>query len=385
MDIVSIGPLDPDPQALYQEFATVGARLSGRKLGLVYLPHDVDAAPLLEAASEGLGGDVVGATTGGAAFTERGFTRDGVVAGVIGGEGVDFSLEVARGLSQGSAALEEACSRLVAASRRQPALAPSLIAWSDGLAMDGGLLVDAVTRAIPPHWRVFGGTAGENLQYGDTMRVFHNGEVLQDAAVLLGLFSAKPPGVAVEHGWHGVDGGREMVVTSVEGNVLHTLDDQPAQQVYSAELGRLELKRPGEETTATMVRYALGAKTLHGELKVRSTLALPGDGTLVLAAGVQEGTVLRVVEATPENLIDAARSVGRRATSTFDDRPVRGALVFDCAARLSHLQERYNQQTRAFTDGRVFPLIGTTSYGEMAKFGGSLEGFHNATVVMAAW
>ena len=39
----------------------------------------------------------------------------------------------------------------------------------------------------------------------------------------------------------------------------------------------------------------------------------------------------------------------------------------------------------AFQGGRNFPMVGMACYGEIARFGGSIEGFHNSTAVMAAW
>jgi hypothetical protein len=62
-----------------------------------------------------------------------------------------------------------------------------------------------------------------------------------------------------------------------------------------------------------------------------------------------------------------------------------GVLVFDCAARLQLLGERYDEQVHSFLDGGQHPVLGLACYGEIAKFGGSIEGFHSTTTVMAAW
>ena len=59
--------------------------------------------------------------------------------------------------------------------------------------------------------------------------------------------------------------------------------------------------------------------------------------------------------------------------------------MFDCGARMQLLGERYGEQITAFLGGRHFPMIGMAGYGELAKFAGSVDGFHNATSVMAAW
>ncbi len=385
MEVVSIGPLEASPDVLRGEFQAVSARIAGRKLGILYLPPDVEPSPFLKAAVEGLGDRVIGATTGGAAFTERGHTRDGIVAGVLGGAEFDYALQVATGLSRApTTSVRGACEPLVDAARKHVGRSPALLTLADGLAMDGGVLLDTLLRCTPPHWQLFGGAAGDDVDFSN-VRVFVDEDVLNDAAVMVALFSDAPPAVAVEHGWSGIEGGRELVVTEVEGRTLLRLDGRAAAEVYCEELERLGLIDAGQHPLETTTRYELGAKTVYGELKIRGAQSISKDGSVKLAGGLPRGTVLRVVTATPEELISAARSVATRALASFEQRPVRGALVFDCAARLMHLGERYPEQTAAFSAGRSFPIVGTTVFGEFAKFGGSVEGFHNATVVMAAW
>jgi hypothetical protein len=385
MEIVSVGPIEDGPRALGREIAAVAKRIPGRKLGIVYLPIDVDHRAFLEEAQEALGGVVVGATTGGAAFTERGHTRTGAVAGVFGGPGFDFAVEVAGDLSQDvDRAIRGACSGLVDRSRRLLTRSQSVLTLSDAFATQGDRLFQALQSATPPHWHHFGGTAGDNWKFQRT-HVFYRDQVLSDAAILVGLFSESAPSLAVHHGWCAAPDSREFTITDIEGNVLRTLDDRPAAEVYAEELRRLGLIADGDPPLQSSATYELGARTMYGELKIRAPLAVGPDGSVTLAAGLPRGTIVRVVTATPDQLIDAARELSRRALYPLAGRPVRGALIFDCAARLQVLQGRYSEQTDAFLGGRNFPVVGLAGYGEIAKFAGSVEGFHNTTAVMAAW
>ena len=385
MEIVSCGPLQPEPEALRKELASVAARVSGRKLGLVYLPANVDHAAFMSAARDGLGDAVVGATTAGMAFTERGCVRNGVVAAVFGGPGFDFATSVARDLGRDpEASIAAATEPVVDAARRRLLRSQSLFTLADAFACDGEVLVQKLQRHTPPHWHHFGCAAGDDWKF-EKSYVFHGNEVLTDAAVLVGLFSDAPPSVGVRHGWCAPDHGREVTVTRMLDNVLLTLDDRPAVDVYREELIRLELARPDEDLIQTMARHELGAKTRHGQLKVRSPISVTPEGGLVLAGGLARGTMVRVLTASPEQLIEAARMLSRHTLAPMANASVRGALVFDCGARLQRLGDRYPEEVQAFLGGRSFPLIGTTGYGEFARYGGSVEGFHNATAVMAAW
>jgi hypothetical protein len=387
MDIVSIGPVAGGPAALEREMRAVASRLAGAKLAILYLPYDSDHGAYLRAAEEGLGGPVVGATTGGAAFTERGVTRHQPVAAVIGGQGVAFEVGVATGLDTNpEAAIANGVRPVVAAARGFTSRNHALITLADAYACDGETLLSAVAEAVPPHWRLFGGTAGEDWRFGGTTKVFARGEVLERAAVMVGLFTEGPASVATRHGWCAVDGGRELTVTGSDGARLLTLDGEPAAKVYRTELERLGFMRPGEDLLPVMAKYELRARTVFGnELKIRSPLGVGDDGSVQLASALPVGTVVRVVSADADGLIAAATELSRRALEPLAGQAIRGALVFDCAARLQLLGERYAEEVAAFQGGRNFPMVGMTCYGEIARFGGSIEGFHNTTAVMAAW
>lgn len=386
MEIVSIGPVAGGPAALGKEMKAVSGRLSGSKLGILYLPIDADHEAYLRAAEEGLGGPVVGATTGGAAFTERGTTRHQPVAAVLGGPGLAFEVGVATGLNGNSAAsIAEGVRPVVAAARAYASRSHALIILADAFACDGETLLSAVADATPPHWRLFGGTAGDDFRFKGT-KVFARGQVHEHAAVLVGLFSSSAPSVAARHGWCAAPDSRELTVTGIEGSRLLTLNGEPAAKAYGEELQRLGLMRPGEDPMPVMAKYELGAKTVFGnELKIRSPLAVEDDGTVRLASALPPGTVVRVVTADADGLIAAATELSRRALEPLAGTAVRGALVFDCAARLQLLGDRYPEQVAAFLGGRNFPMVGMACYGEIARFGGSIEGFHNTTTVMAAW
>ena len=176
MDIVSVGPVAGGPAELEQEMKRVAGRLSGDKLGLLFLPIDSDHAAYLRAAEEGLGGQVVGATTGGAAFTDRGVTRTEPVAAVLGGPGLSFSVGVATGLGpEPHAAIQDAVRPVVEAARVHTSRSHALLTLADPFGCDGEALLSAVADAVPPHWRLFGGTAGDDWRFEGT-RVLARGK-----------------------------------------------------------------------------------------------------------------------------------------------------------------------------------------------------------------
>ncbi|MBC8072795.1 MAG: FIST C-terminal domain-containing protein, partial [Deltaproteobacteria bacterium] len=304
----------------------------------------------------------------------------------LGGRDFGFSISVAHDLSRDpAAAVKLAARRLVDAAHSQRARSQVMLVLADAFACDGEALFSALQHAVPPHWRIFGGTAGDDWRFQST-HVFAGREVLRDAAVLLGLYTDAPASLVAHHGWRAAEHGRTMTVTQIEGCVLARLDGAPAAEAYREELLRLGLMEPGDDLLPAIATHKLGAHSSFGDqLRIRGPKALRDDGSIVLAGGLAVGTRVQVVSASPEQLVESARTLSARVLEPFDGSAVRGALVFDCAARLQLLGDRYGEQVAALLGGRHFPMIGVAGYGEIAKYAGSLDGFHNATAVMAAW
>lgn len=386
MDIVSIGPVAGGPAELERQMKQVAARLSGDRMALLFLPIGVDHLAYVRAAEEGLGGPVVGATTGGAAFTERGVTYDQPVAAVLGGPDLAFSIGVVPELgADPSEAIARAVRPVVEAARAHVMRNHALLTLADAYACDGEALLSAIADAVPPHWRLFGGTAGDGWEFTGT-RIIAHGEVYEHGAVMIGLFSEAVPSLATRHGWCPAPGGHSMIVTGIEGNRLLTINGEPAAHAYASELRRLGVLDNVEDPFPVMAKYELGAKTVFGnELKIRAPLSIGEDGSVQLASALPPGTIVRVVTASPDQLIGAATELSRRVLEPLSKSAVRGSLVFDCSARWKLLGDRYQEQVAAFMGGRSFPMVGMACYGEIARFGGSIEGFHNTTAVMAAW
>lgn len=386
MEIVSVGPTKGGPEGLRRELRAVADSIEGDRLALLYLPIDLDHRAYLAAAAEGLGAPVVGASTAGAAFTERGFTETEPVAAVLSGRDLGFAVAVAHDLSRDPVRqIQRAARQLVDASHPYLTRAPVLLTFADGFSCGGEALWTALNSAVPAHWRIIGGAAGDDWRFNGSV-VFAGQEILHDAAVLVGLFTDARASLVVQHGWRPVDGGHEMTITDIEGQILRALDGRPAATAYRAELTRLGLMREPDDLLGALATYPLGTETLYGrELRIRAPIGMRDDGSIVLASGLPCGTRVRVVAASSQELINAARQLADRALEPFEGSAVRGALVFDCGARKRLLGDRYAEQVSAFLGGRRFPMAGMTCYGEIAKFAGSVDGFHNATAAMSVW
>ncbi|WP_437669880.1 FIST signal transduction protein [Sorangium sp. So ce131] len=390
MKMMTLGPFEGNAWLLGRKVErTVAEWKEPARLAIVALPSGARHEEYLAAVEDATGVPVVGATTGGASFTERGFTKSGVACAILGGANVEVGCAAARELRADHgksvrAALSEIDEATSSGGPRSGA-PNSILVLADAFACDGDELVAALRQSVPPHTRVFGGTAGDGWTF-EGARVFLGRKALTDAAIIVRLSHRHRVNIDVLHGFRAAEGGRDFTITDIERNVLKTLDGQPAARVYEEELSRLGLRSSGEGLLQTMAKHALGAKTPFGEaLKIRSPLAIRGDGAVVLTGGLARGQVVRVVNAASDSLLQAAKSL---ATKVLGPLPaVSGSLVFDCASRLRLLGDRYREEVRALQspNSPSHPTFGMACYGQIAKFGGSVEGFHNTSAVMVAW
>lgn len=390
MKMMTLGPFDGNAWLLGRKVERAIAEWKEpARLAIVAMPSGAKHEDYLAAVEEAAGVPVVGATTGGASFTERGSSRTGVSCAFLGGANVEVVCAAARELRADHgksvrAALSD-MDEVVSSNGPRSGAPSSILVLADAFACDGDDLVAALRQGVPPHTRVFGGTAGDGWAF-EGARVFLGRKALTDAAVLVRLTHRHRVNIDVVHGFRAAEGGRDFTITDIERNVLRTLDGHPAARVYEEELSRLGLRVSGEGLLQTMARHALGAKTPFGEaLKIRSPIAIRGDGAVVLTGGLSRGQVVRVVNATADALLQAAKGLSTKVLGPLP--AVSGALVFDCASRFRLLGERYRDEVKAFLSPNVaaHPMFGMACYGQIAKFGGSVEAFHNTSAVMVAW
>lgn len=377
MQLTTVGPVDVGglDAALREAVGTIETDL---RLAIAFLPIEAPHAAILRTIKSVVDVPLVGASTGGGAFTERGCTTDGIVVGFISGENTRVSARVATGLGADCAgAVREAIESFDSVRSRHL----GVMTLADAFATDGEALVDALRSATPLFAKHFGGTAGDNWTFAGT-KVFLDEQVLQDAAVVTAFYADKPMVMGVRHGWCVAEGAKELLVTKTDANKIVELDGRPALEVYSEELVRLGLLAAGADPVPTMATYELGAVTPFGkEFKIRAPLGAE-DGAVILASAIPERSYVRVMTTDHALLIEAAADLHAEVTEKLD--ATSGMLVFDCAARQRLLGDDWSDQVIRFTRAG-HPTLGMTCYGEIARFRGSVEGFHNTTDVVVAF
>jgi methyl-accepting chemotaxis protein len=109
------------------------------------------------------------------------------------------------------------------------------------------------------------------------------------------------------------------------------------------------------------------------------------DGSLSCAAEIPEGAHVAILDGEPESMVSAARRAAEEAHHNLRGARAAGVLLFDCVCRGMILDGSFGREIDAVQS--VFPgvpIAGLLTYGEIARFKGRLEGWHNTTAVVAA-
>ncbi|MCK7592068.1 FIST signal transduction protein [Pseudomarimonas salicorniae] len=313
-------------------------------------------------------------------------------AGIIAGERVDdFGLvatairfdrtraRLARGEVGAQPGGSEQAGRAIAEELAGEGLRHVLV-FADGLCVNGSALAAGMQARLPPGVAVTGGLAGDGPRFTRT-RVYHDTDVLDRSVVAVGLYGdSLRVGFGSQGGWEPF--GPERLITASRGNVLLSLDGQPALELYKRYLGEL-----ADQLPAAGLKFPLalrGSGEQRDEGIVRTILSVDErDGSMTFAGDMPEGAYARLMRADFEALIDGAEGAAGR--SSLKDQEAELALLISCVGRRLVLGQIVEEEVDAVrqTLGPKPTLCGFYSYGEIAPHhGGGPCRLHNQTMTI---
>jgi hypothetical protein len=254
----------------------------------------------------------------------------------------------------------------------------AVLVFSEGLHVNGSELVRGLNTRLPEGVVVTGGLAGDGDRFARTW-VLLDGKPQTNTVVAVGLY-----GAALQIG-HGSKGGwdtfgHERVVTGARGNVLYTLDDQPALALYKEYLGERAASLPG-----SALLFPLSLRTSSGDANsvVRTVLSVDeATQSMTFAGDIPVGAYVKLMRANFDRLIMGAQ--GAAAASGFDAQGPVLSIAISCVGRRLVLGERTEEETEATID--VLPpgtrQIGFYSYGEISPHATGRCDLHNQTMTL---
>jgi hypothetical protein len=258
------------------------------------------------------------------------------------------------------------------------------LVFSPGFAADGESLVAAVRKGVGPRVQLVGGLTGDDLTL-DRARVFADGESRGDSAVLTGIFTTKPLGLAARHGYQPV--GPTHKVTRSEGPWLIELDGHKAFDLWVKDARAAGLDVPeghGQDVAVYLANhFSLGLlDNKRCEPILRSPASVRAGGAVRLSGSVGEGKRTRFMLPLRSGMLEASEAATSAAKEAAGAEGVQGALVLACTGRMVTLGSDFPMETQAIAKCLGAPIGGVCVFGEIARARRDADAFHNATTVV---
>ncbi len=351
---------------------------------IVFCGHHHDVRSVMEGIRSAVvpHAQIVGCTTGGE--IALGGPRDGsVVVMAMGGDGLSIAARLpAPGITDLRVAGESVAGAVAEVPDRGHTV---LMLLSDGLAGDQQEIVRGAHGEVGARVRLVGGCAGDGMEMVRTTLFASSDEdsySVGGSVIGVAISSVAPIGIGVRHGWEPV--GNPVLITGSTGNVVHTIDAEPALDRYLRLHGApANLADIPDEFTRFAATHPLGIVRRSGTQVRFIATADPQARTISSIAEIPTGATAWAMEGTPESVLDATRGSCEQAIDQLDGPP-RGLLAFDCVARRGVLLDAdIADEIDRIGDMVGAPIAGFYTYGEIARVAGA-SGFHNQTLVTLA-
>jgi methyl-accepting chemotaxis protein len=346
--------------------------------------HDLESA-MAEARRQTGCDDLLGSSTAGG-LTERGRVEEGVVVLLVASDGTRQAMDFAQGLrlQHGTVATRftRSSAALKSGARQAGQRHLTSVLLTDGLAGTGEDLVRDLFEQSTSVSQIVGGAAGDSGRFQRTL-VAAGRECAQDAAAVLHVFDTQPWGLGVDHGLRPTT--KPLRVTKAVRNVIFTIDNEPAFEHYRRHAKDRGVTLTRENAPPYLIAHELGVHVVSSVGRARAPLTVGTDGSLACAAPVPEGSLVSILDGEKPSLLAAARRAAEEARERLQGARAAGVLLFDCVCRGLMLGDSFSQEIDAVRGvfGDV-PVAGFLTYGEIAQCAGRLDGWHNATAVVAA-
>jgi len=245
--------------------------------------------------------------------------------------------------------------------------------------INGSQLAQALEASLPKGVAATGGLAGDGVRFKNSI-VAMGTECGSDRLVAVGLYGDR---LRVSHGsaggWQAF--GPKRLVTSAEGNLLKSLDGQPALALYKRFLGE---RAAGLPATALLFPLQIIDPSGQGGI-VRTILNIDEEKqALIFAGDIPVGAQTRLMRAGFDALVEGA-SLAVEAAAPFEVQGDKAALLVSCVGRRLVMGQRIEEEVEAVLSrlGLGVHAAGFYSYGEFCPGGNAAAcELHNQTMTL---
>jgi len=250
---------------------------------------------------------------------------------------------------------------------------------SSGKQFDGEGMVEYIEKLAGPDITMFGGMAGDDLSFSGTW--IFTGNKATDygmAALVLDESKIELHGLAYS-GWKPM--GVSRTATISQGNLIYTIDDKPALEMYLHYLGH-DVSSTDDQIDffdKIGVHYPFQIERENREPKMCNPIGYNKEkNALICESDVPQGSKLRFSTPPDFDIIDTVIS---KADELKKEKQAEAdaLLIFSCAGRLSALGPMAQEENEGLHKVWNAPMAGFYTYGEYGKGVNGKHEFHSTT------
>jgi hypothetical protein len=254
---------------------------------------------------------------------------------------------------------------------------PALMIGSGGLTVDVEQIVYGFKSVLGENVPMFGGLAGDDWKLENTY-AFSRNQMTNNGIMTLTFDNDKieMQGLAI-CGWEAI--GKTNIVTKAKGNVVYTINDEPALDVFLRYFEYLENSDvDAEKLDNASAQYPLQVMRKDGTSVLRSPMKSNlEDRSIMLAGNITQGDEFRFSIAPGFQVID--QTVAEFGSLKKDFPEADALILFSCKGRHAALGPLIEDEVEGIYDYWSKPMIGFFCYGEIGNVKGGTCDFHNET------
>jgi hypothetical protein len=268
---------------------------------------------------------------------------------------------------------------------------PAFIIATGGIFIDGDKIIEGILQGFEKpvssadkEVTIFGGMAGDDL-LGEKPIVFTNGKSKDNALIALIIDEDKIDvrGIA-SCGWKAI--GTEKTVTKSEGNMVYTIDDKLALDMFMKYLG-VEVKKDDNKEIVPFLNswyYPLQLERENGDTVIRtSRFANLKDRSLICTGSIPQGSKIKF--SLPPDF-DAIETVISECETIKDNsqQQADALIMFSCVSRHITFGALIKEEIDQVQNIWKAPMVGFFTYGEYGKSKIGNNEFHNNACCVVA-
>ena len=258
----------------------------------------------------------------------------------------------------------------------------STLLTTDGNMLDGEGLVQSIENLAGPDITLFGGMAGDDITFTGTWIFTHDHSTDYGiAALVLDEAKIELHGLAYS-GWKPM--GVSRIATKTQANLIYTIDDRPALEMYLQYLGHdvSSADDPINFFDTVGVHYPFQIERKNREPKMCNPIGYDKEEkALICESEVTQGARLRFSSPPDFDIIDEVIKKADDIKKELQTK-VDALLIFSCAGRLSALGPMAQQENEGLYKVWDAPMAGFYTYGE---FGRGINGKHEFHSTTCSW